>query len=105
MSDSIADAFADIAAGCTVRAVWAAQAATAAGSDTYMPDEIGTAVYEILKAAAALSAAQARLAATPDLAPAERDHAAGRVVDAFRRFETAAKAAPKPLAVTIRLDT
>lgn len=101
---SIADALADIANGCTVRAVWEAQEA-AAGSDTHMPDEIGTAVYDILKAAAQLSSASARLATTPDLSPAERDHAAGRVVDAFRRFETAAKAAPKPLAVTIRLDT
>lgn len=100
---SIAGALADIANGCTVRAVWAAQNA-AVESGAMATDEIGEAVYAILRAAAQLSSAQARLDTTPDLTPAERDHAAGRVVECFRRFETAAKAAPKPVAVTVRLD-
>lgn len=65
--------------------------------------EISDAIYAVLRTAAELSAAQARLAATPDLAPAERDHAADRVVQAFRRFEVAVKATRKPLAVTINL--
>jgi hypothetical protein len=66
--------------------------------------EISEALYAVLKAAATLSAAQARLAATPDLATAERDHATQKVCDAFRRFETTARATREPLAVTIRLD-
>lgn len=66
--------------------------------------EISEAVYAILKAAGQLSNAQARLATTPDLAPAERDYAMARVVDAFRAFEIAARAARKPLTVRITLD-
>lgn len=69
-----------------------------------MTDDIGEAVYAVLRAAAQLSAAQARLDQQPDLAHAERDHAAGRVIEHFRRFEAAAKTARKPLTVRVTLD-
>ena len=65
--------------------------------------EISDAVSALLRAAAGLSAAQARLDTTPDLTTAERDHAARKVCEAFRRFEAGAKASKVPLTVSIRL--
>lgn len=62
------------------------------------------ALMAILKAAAELSAAQARLDAIPDLTTAERDDAARKVVEAFDRFATGARAATKPLRITITLS-
>lgn len=69
-----------------------------------MSDDVGAAVYGLLQAAGQLSNAAARLAQQPDLATAERDHAAARVVECYRTFAAAARAAPKPLAVTVRLE-
>lgn len=65
--------------------------------------EISDAVHDLLRAAARLSAAQARLDATPDLTTVERDHAARKVCEAFRHFEAGAKAILKPVTVSIRL--
>lgn len=98
--------FDDLAAGCTVRAVWALQdaAASAQGNGVMATDEIGQSVYSILKAAGALANARAKLTAQPDLAPAEYEAAALRVVECFNKFADAAKRAPKPLAVRITLD-
>jgi alkylhydroperoxidase family enzyme len=61
------------------------------------------AVMALLKTAGDLSDAQALLDATPDLTTAPRDHASRKVCDAFRAFESGAKAAKKPLRITIRL--
>ena len=44
-------------------------------------------------------AAQAALDRTPDATTAPRDHAARKVCDAFRAFESGAKAATKPLRI------
>ena len=65
--------------------------------------EISEAVHDLLRAVAGLSAAQARLDATPDLTTAERDHAARKVCEAFRRFEAGAKAIQKSVTVSIKL--
>lgn len=99
--------FADIADGLTVRAVWALQEAAARvsnGSDPHMADDVGASVYAVLQAAGQLSNAQARLSQQPDLSPAERDHAAARVVECFNRFADAAKRAPKPVSVRVTLE-
>ena len=69
-----------------------------------MTDELQHAVMAILKASGELSAAQAALDATPDLTTAPRDFAARKVCDAFRAFESCAKAAKKPLTVKITLS-
>jgi len=69
-----------------------------------MTDELQHAVMAILKASSELSAAQAALDATPDLTTAPRDFAARKVCDAFRAFESGAKAAKKPLTVKITLS-
>lgn len=65
--------------------------------------EISDAVHDLLRAVAGLSAAQARLDATPDLTTVERDYAARKVCEAFWRFEAGAKASKAPLTVSIRL--
>ena len=72
-----------------------------------MPDEehdIEEAVKALLRAAAQLSAAQAALDATPDLTTAPRDFAARKVCDAFRAFESGAKAITKPTRISITLS-
>ncbi len=63
--------------------------------------DIEEAVRAILKASAELSRAQAALEATPDLTTAPRDFAARKVCDAFRAFESAAKAITKPTRITL----
>jgi hypothetical protein len=65
--------------------------------------EISDAMHDLLRAAAGLSAAQARLDATPDLTTVERDYAMQKTVAAFRRFEAGAKAVRKPVTVSIQL--
>jgi hypothetical protein len=65
--------------------------------------DIEEAVLAILKTAGELSAAQGALDATPDLTPAARDFAMHKVCDAFRQFESGAKAITKPLRVSITL--
>ena len=73
----------------------------AMGSDS----DIEQAVMAILKASAELSAAQAALDTTPDLTTAPRDFAARKVVDAFRAFESGAKAITRPTRISITLIT
>lgn len=65
--------------------------------------DIKAAVEAILKTSAELSAAQAALDATPDLTTAPRDFAARKVVEAFRQFESGAKAITRPTRVSITL--
>ena len=65
--------------------------------------DIEEAVKAILKASAELSAAQAALDATPDLTTAPRDFAARKVCDAFRAFESGAKAITRPTRITVTL--
>jgi len=67
--------------------------------------ELSESVYALLRATRELSAAQAALDRDPELTTAPRDHAMTKVIEAFRRFETSAKASKMPLAVTIRLSS
>jgi hypothetical protein len=62
------------------------------------------AVMALLKAAGELSDAQAALDATPDLTTAPRDFAVRKVCDAFRAFESGAKAITKPTRISITLS-
>jgi hypothetical protein len=66
-------------------------------------DDIQHAMMAILKASAELTTAQAALDTTPDLTTAPRDHAARKVCDAFRQFESGAKAITKPTRISITL--
>ncbi len=68
-----------------------------------MSNDIEEAVLAILKAAGELSAAQFALDRTPDATTAPRDFAARKVADAFRTWETSAKAIKSPVRVSITL--
>ena len=67
--------------------------------------EISEAVQALLRAAAELSAAQAACDKDRERDPAPRDYAARKVVEAFDRFATGARAATKPLRITITLSS
>jgi hypothetical protein len=49
-----------------------------------MTADLSETVYALLRAAGELSREQAALDVTPDLTTVPRDHAAGKVCDAFR---------------------
>jgi hypothetical protein len=66
--------------------------------------ELSESVYALLPAAGELSAAQAALDRDHELTTAPRDFAARKVCDAFRAFESGAKAITRPTAITIRLS-
>jgi hypothetical protein len=65
--------------------------------------ELSETVHALLRAAAELSREQSLLDQNPERTTAPRDHAMQKAVAAFREFEAGAKAARKPLAITIRL--
>ena len=65
--------------------------------------ELSETVHALLRAAAELSREQSLLDQDPERTTAPRDHAMQKAVAAFREFEAGAKAARKPLAITIRL--
>ncbi|MGD0335104.1 MAG: hypothetical protein ABSA90_17900 [Xanthobacteraceae bacterium] len=69
-----------------------------------MSADLQEAVYALLRAASELSREQERLSHDPELAPVARDHAMGKVVEAFRAFESGAKAITKPTRVSITLS-
>lgn len=66
--------------------------------------DIEEAVKAILKASAELSQAQAALDRDHELTTAPRDFAARKICDAFRAFETSAKAITRPTRITITLS-
>jgi len=66
--------------------------------------EITEAVKAILRAAAELSAAQAACDQDRERDTVPRDHAARKVVEAFDRFATGARAATTLLGITITLS-
>jgi hypothetical protein len=65
--------------------------------------ELSETVHALLRAVAELSREQTLLDQDPERTTAPRDHAMQKAVAAFREFEAGAKAARKPLAITIRL--
>ncbi len=66
--------------------------------------ELSESVYALLKAAGELSAAQAALDRDHELTAVPRDFAMAKVVEAFNRFAEGAKAAKKPLRISITLS-
>jgi len=66
--------------------------------------ELSESVYALLRAARELSDAQAALDRDHELTTAPRDFAVTKVIEAFNRFATGAKAAKKPLRITISLS-
>ncbi len=67
-----------------------------------MSDDLQDAVTTLLLAAGELS--QAALDQDAERDPAPRDHAARKVVEAFRRFEVGAKAIKRPTRITVTLS-
>jgi len=65
--------------------------------------ELSETVHALLRAAAELSREQSLLDQDPERTTVPRDYAVTKVITAFRAFEAGAKAARKPLAITIRL--
>jgi len=69
-----------------------------------MSADVQEAVGAILRAAAALSREQDLLDQDAERAPAARDYAVRKLVEAFKRFEVGAQAATKPLTIKIILS-
>ena len=69
-----------------------------------MSDDLQDAVTTLLRAAGELSQEQAALDQDAERDPAPRDHAARKVVEAFRRFEVGAKAIKRPTRITVTLS-
>ena len=69
-----------------------------------MRADLQEAVGAILRASAELSREQDLLDQDAERAPAARDYAVRKLVEAFKRFEVGAQAAKKPLTIKITLS-